>query len=36
MIVQPFGKAVSEANLEDALATKINDAVESFSWGTIA
>ena len=30
------GKAVTEANLEDTLATKINDAVESYTWGTIA
>lgn len=29
------GKAVSEANLDDALATKINDAVESFTWNSI-
>ena len=31
-----IGKAVSEANLEDTLATKISDAVESYTWGTIA
>ena len=30
------GKAVAEANLNDALAKKINDAVESYTWGTIA
>ena len=30
------GKAVSEANLDDAFAKKINDAVESYTWGTIA
>ena len=30
------GKAVAEANLNDALAKKINDAEESYSWGTIA
>ena len=30
------GKAVSESNLDDALAKKINDAVESYTWGTIA
>ena len=30
------GKAVSESNLEDTLAKKINDAVESYTWGTIA
>ena len=30
------GKAVAEANLEDTLATKINDAVDSYTWGTIA
>ena len=30
------GKAVSEANLEDTLAKKINDSVESYTWGTIA
>ena len=30
------GKAVTEANLEDTLATKINDAVESFTWNSIA
>ena len=30
------GKAVTEANLEDTLATKISDAVESYTWGTIA
>ena len=30
------GKAVAEANLEDALAKKINDSVESYTWGTIA
>lgn len=30
------GKAVSEANLEDTLAKKINDAEESYTWGTIA
>lgn len=29
------GKAVTEANLEDTLATKINDAVESFTWNPI-
>ena len=30
------GKAVSESNLEDTLAKKINDSVESYTWGTIA
>lgn len=30
------GKAVTEANLEDTLAQKINDAVDSYTWGTIA
>ena len=30
------GKAITEANLEDTLATKINDAVDSYTWGTIA
>ena len=30
------GKAVAEVNLDDALAKKINDAVESYTWGTIA
>ena len=30
------GKAVAEANLDNALAKKINDAVESYTWGTIA
>ena len=30
------GKAFAEANLDDALAKKINDAVESYTWGTIA
>ena len=30
------GKAVTEANLEDTLAQKITDAVESYTWGTIA
>ena len=30
------GKAVTEANLEDTLATKINDAVESFTWNSIS
>ena len=30
------GKAVTEAKLEDTLATKINDAVDSYTWGTIA
>ena len=30
------GKAVAEANLEDTLAKKINDSVESYTWGTIA
>ena len=30
------GKAVAEANLNDALAKKINDAIESYTWGTIA
>ena len=30
------GKAVTEANLDDALAQKINDAVESFTWHSIA
>ena len=30
------GKAVAEANLDDALAQKINDAEESFLWGSIA
>ena len=29
------GKAVTEANLEDSLATKISDAVESFTWNSI-
>ena len=29
------GKAVAEENLADALATKINDAVESFTWHSI-
>ena len=29
------GKAVAEANLEDTLAKKINDSVESYTWGTI-
>ena len=29
------GKAVAEENLADALATKINDAVESYTWGSI-
>lgn len=31
-----IGKAVTEANLDDALATKITDAVDSYTWGTIA
>lgn len=30
------GKAVTEANLDDTLAKKINDAEESYTWGTIA
>lgn len=30
------GKAVAEANLTDTLATKINNAVESYTWGSIA
>ena len=30
------GKAVTEANLEDTLATKINDATDSYTWGTIS
>ena len=30
------GKAVAEANLDDTLAKKINDAEESYTWGTIA
>ena len=30
------GKAITEANLEDTLATKISDAVESYTWGTIS
>lgn len=30
------GKAVTEANLDDSLATKISDAVESYTWGTIS
>ena len=30
------GKAVTEANLEETLATKINDAADSYTWGTIA
>ena len=30
------GKAVTESNLEDTLAKKINDSVESYTWGTIA
>ena len=30
------GKAVTEANLEDTLATKITNAVDSYTWGTIA
>ena len=30
------GKAVTEANLEDTLAQKITDAVESYTWGTIS
>lgn len=30
------GKAVTEANLEDTLATKISDAVDSYTWGAIA
>ena len=29
------GKAVTEANLEDTLATKINDADTSLTWGSI-
>ena len=29
------GKAVSEANLADTLTTKINNAVESYTWGSI-
>ena len=31
-----IGKAVAEANLDDALAKKINDAEDSYTWGTIA
>ena len=30
------GKAVAEENLDDALATKINDAVASYTWGSIS
>ena len=30
------GKAVAEVNLDDALAKKINDAEDSYTWGTIA
>ena len=30
------GKAIAEANLDDALAKKINDAEDSYTWGTIA
>ena len=30
------GKAVTEANLEDTLAKKINDAEESFTWNSIS
>lgn len=30
------GKAVAEGNLTDTLATKINNAVESYTWGSIA
>ena len=30
------GKAVAEANLDDTLAKKINNAEESYTWGTIA
>ena len=30
------GKAVTEANLEDTLATKINDAVDSYTWNSIS
>ena len=29
------GKAISEANLADTLTTKINNAVESYTWGSI-
>lgn len=30
------GKAVSQDNLDDTLSQKINDAEESYTWGTIA
>lgn len=30
------GKAVSQDNLEDTLSKKIDDAVDSYTWGTIA
>ena len=30
------GKAVTEANLEETLATKINNAVDSYTWGSIS
>lgn len=30
------GKAVSQANLDDALSQKIDGAVDSYTWGTIA
>ena len=30
------GKAVSQDNLDDTLSKKINDAEESYTWGTIA
>ena len=30
------GKAITEANLADTLTKKINDAEESYTWGTIA
>lgn len=30
------GKAVSQDNLEDTLSQKITDAVDSYTWGTIA
>ena len=29
------GKAVADENLTNALATKINDAEESYTWGLI-
>ena len=31
-----IGKAVSEANLDDALATKINDLESALTWGSIS